>query len=127
MAKRPALHEDGFDKPARDVGKSAGKSAVTMRPGPRGGMLRVGSLPGNTPGSGRPPDEFKAAMRALATYAEQAGYVRDVLMDKDHPQWLGALKFVTEHGYGKPTQPMEHTGKDGGPIQLTVAYEDDEA
>lgn len=126
MAK-PPYPPDGFDKADARAKKSGGKSAGLMKPGPRGGMLRVGSLPGNTPGTGRPPDEFKAAMRALASYAEQAGYVRDVLADKDHPQWLGALKYVTEHGYGKPTQTLEHTGKDGGPVRLTVSYEDEGA
>jgi hypothetical protein len=30
-----------------------------------------------------------------------------VLSDPSHPAWLGALKFVTEQGYGKAPQAIE--------------------
>lgn len=32
--------------------------------------------------------------------------------------YIGALKWASEHGYGKPTESVELTGKDGGPVQL---------
>lgn len=52
--------------------KKAGKKSVrkSARPGQlvparNGGSIRHGSLPGNTPGTGRPPDEVRARMREL--------------------------------------------------------------
>jgi len=35
-----------------------------------------------------------------------------------------ALKTIWEYIEGKVTQPMEHTGKDGGPMVLRVVYDD---
>ena len=43
--------------------KSAGNSVALTRPGRNGGTLRNGSLPGNTPGTGRPPNELRERMR----------------------------------------------------------------
>jgi hypothetical protein len=31
-----------------------------------------------------------------------------VLKNAKHPAWLGAWKFLAEHGYGKPTQPLSN-------------------
>ncbi len=68
------------------------------------------------PGPGRPPDEFKALCQALACSALEAA--NRALADENHPAYLGALKWATEHGYGKPKESVELTGANGGPIQL---------
>ena len=36
-----------------------------MMPGSNGGTLRRGSLPGNTPGTGRPSNELRGSMREI--------------------------------------------------------------
>lgn len=54
----------------------------------------------------------------LACSAEEAASI--ALQDSKHPAFIGALKWATEHGYGKPKETVEHTGKDGGPIQHWV-------
>jgi len=77
--------------------------------------LRVGNPAG---GGGRPPDAFKAMCRELACSAEDG--VKIALADNKHPAFLGALKWATEHGYGKPKETLEHTGKDGGAITVQV-------
>lgn len=110
MAKRPAP-VDGFDKrPARVVEKPRDKPRDGI-PGRNGGTLRNGGT--NAGGPGRPPNEFKALMQTLASRVAQASYMAEVLDDPKHPHWAFAVKHVTEHGYGKPTQPMEHTGAVG--------------
>lgn len=62
------------------------------------------------PNAGRPPDEFKALCRELATAANTIKAVREILKDQDHAQFLQALRWASEHGYGKPNQPLEHSG-----------------
>ncbi len=78
------------------------------------GLLRVGGT--NAGGTGRPPDEFKAMCQRLACSAEEAAI--EALADSKHPAFASALKWATEHGYGKPRESIELTGKDGGPIQV---------
>ena len=38
------------------------------------------------------------------------------LRDPDHPAFVGALKWATEHGYGRPLQRLEADGK----VNLTI-------
>jgi hypothetical protein len=88
------------------------------------GRLRRGN-PGNSGGkpgrSGRKPDAFKAMCRGLASHADTLRAVRAILKDALHPQFMAALKWATENGYGRPLQAVEHSGPDGGPIAQTVA------
>jgi hypothetical protein len=88
-------------------------SAPALVEQPHGGALLSGGVPGNKGGTGRPPDEFKARMRELVTRAEVEQELETVLGTRDHPQWLGALKYATEHGYGKPKESLEVSGKIG--------------
>jgi len=93
----------------------------TAKPSPVNGVeLRVGAHPGNTGGkpgrSGRPPDAFKAICRELVTRNDTLAAVRKILRDPNHPAFIGALKWATEHGYGRPLQRLETDGK----VNLTV-------
>jgi hypothetical protein len=45
--------------------------------------------------------------------------LRAILSDPSHPQFLKALEFATERGYGKEVQPME------GDLKLTVVRRDE--
>lgn len=78
------------------------------------GKLRVGGT--NKGGPGRPPDEFKKLCQQLACSAAEAA--ARVLGNPDHPAFIGALKWATEHGYGRPAQTVVHTGEDGGPMKV---------
>jgi hypothetical protein len=84
-------------------GKKTGKNSGTFAKGPDSRRGR-GPAPGT---GGRPPDEFKARMRELATLPEVERELERVLKSQLSRDWLGALKFVSEHGYGKPNQPVE--------------------
>ena len=81
------------------------KPAVELVPQPHGGALQRGN-PGNSGGQGRPPDAWKALCRELVSRDSQLEVAREVLEDKNHPAWLGAYKFLTEQGYGKPTETI---------------------
>ncbi len=37
---------------------------------------------------------------------------------------LSAIGMLLDRAYGKPKQTLEHTGEDGGPIQVTIAGDD---
>ena len=104
--------------PNEPPGKTAKKTA---KPSPRSSVeLPLGNHAGNTCGkpgrSGRPPDAFKATRRELVTRNETLAAVRKILRDPDHPAFVGALKWATEHGYGRPLQRVEADGK----VNLTI-------
>lgn len=40
---------------------------------------------------------------------------------------VSAANAILDRGYGKPTTPVEHTGKDGGPIQVDQVKSDADA
>lgn len=61
------------------------------------------------PNAGRPPDKFKEMCRDLASSADIERCARRVLKNPNHPAWLGALKWATEHGYGKPKESIDLT------------------
>lgn len=79
-----------------------------MMPGKNGGMLRRGSLKGNTPGTGRPTDEFRAKMRSLVGKPEVEKTLTEALeapATEDH--FWKALNYATDHGHGKPEQKSD--------------------
>jgi hypothetical protein len=78
------------------------------------GQLRVGN-PGHKGAGGRPPDEFRAMMAELASRPQRIKTLNKILADAKHPHFMAALKHVTEHGYGKPKESVDHTSG-GKPI-----------
>lgn len=80
-----------------------------MVPQPHGGALRFGN-PGNKGSNGRPPDAFRQLCRELASGEKTIESVIKILDNPDHPQFVAALRWATEHGYGKPAQTLEHSG-----------------
>jgi hypothetical protein len=87
-----------------------------------GGTLRVGN-PGNKGGTGRPPNEFKELCRQLASSAKTIEQVQKILMSPKHPLFMGALKWASEHGYGKPNQSLEIAGDAARPLTIRVVKE----
>lgn len=83
------------------------------------GQLYAGGVPGNK-GGGRTPDEFKRLMQSYATSAEAQAGIAAILKNPKHPAFLGALKHVTEHGYGKPAQDITSGGKPLVPAAVNV-------
>jgi len=64
------------------------------------------------PNAGRPPDEWRERLRAMASRDEVLEHVNNVLTaGPEHPYFDRALQYVTDHGYGRPKQELEHTGK----------------
>lgn len=104
--------------PKQALKNPARKRAATGRPFQKGKDARRNTTKA---GPGRKPDAFKQMCRALASSAEVEKTVRDVLKDPKSPAFVGALKWATENGYGKPEQPI--TGVDGGPIEIRVSYD----
>lgn len=77
-------------------------------------------MPGNAGGTGRPPSEFKERMRALASSEEVEAYLTRCLKGEEGPKpFLGALSYVTDHGYGKPSQSVDLTTQ-GEKLEIRV-------
>jgi len=72
------------------------------------GKLRVGGT--NRGGPGRPPDAFKELCRQLASGERTILSVESIIVNPDHPQFMAAVRWATENGYGKPNQTIEHSG-----------------
>lgn len=86
------------------------KKPRTLVPQAHGGALKPG---GDGVSGGRPPDEFKAMCRQLASRAKTFEVAERIL---DNPEvypslYTGALKWATEQGYGKPKEHIEYTGE----------------
>lgn len=107
-------------------GKSAKKSAPG-KPFEKGKDARRGKgPPKGAPNAGRPPNEFKEMMRALASRPAVMQRLKKLLgTSKQVPDdvFLKALKEVADRGYGKAVQPVEHAGPEGGPIPLATPDE----
>lgn len=91
-----------------------GVARGTPIPGRHGGTLIAGAGRGpkkGAPNAGRPTDEWKAKLRAMASRDEVMAHVETVLMaGPEHPFFDRALQYATDHGYGRATQPIEHSG-----------------
>lgn len=78
-----------------------------------------GAHPANTGGklgrSGRKPAAFISYCEELLTeHRDQIGLV---LANPEHKHYAAVLKIVASYACGLPTQRIEHTGEDGGPIE----------
>ena len=56
--------------------------------------------------------------RQLVTRNETVAAVRKILRDPNHPAFVGAPKWATGHGYGRPLQRVEADGNVNLTIQL---------
>jgi hypothetical protein len=109
-----------MSKGAKKSGAKSGHGELVD--GPRGGKLRRGSKKGNTPGTGRPPNEFKERMQGLASQKNVEDYLKKCLRGDFGPKFhLSALQYATDRGYGKAAQPLEHSTPDG-PLDVSVTY-----
>lgn len=108
---------------SKNVGKSGDvenpvSNPVRTQPGKNGGTLKVGGV---NPGSGRPPNAWKAKMEALADRWAQAAEAQRVLDDPTHPNWMAAGKFAAEMAHGKPAQTIK--GDPDHPLKFEVVRE----
>ncbi len=103
--------------PPKKSGVKLGKPGTFTADDPRRGR---GPKKG-APNAGRPTDEFKRLMQGFATSLDAQRGIEDALRaGAKHPAFLGALKHVTEHGYGKPTQDVTSGGKPLIPARISV-------
>lgn len=98
--------------------KPSGKPSAAPVPQPHGGFLIPGAGGGPQPGSGRKPDWLKAWCDDLLASEESKTQVEAILKDRKHPAFSTMWGKVADRAHGKPKETVEHTGKDGGPIQV---------
>jgi hypothetical protein len=91
--------------------KSAGKSAPSGRPFEPGPDARRGRGPAKgAPNAGRPPDDFRKRMAALASRDETLAALGRILSNSDHPHYVQAFKLAADRGYGVPKQTVDLEG-----------------
>lgn len=93
----------------KSVGKSVVRSPKSKLPD---GRVAPGKGPAKgAPNAGRPPDEWRAELRAMASSAKVMEHVLGVLQEgPSHPYFDRALQYATDHGYGKPKQEVGLSG-----------------
>lgn len=91
-------------------------------PQKHGGSLNRQGTPGNK-GGGRPPSEFVAKLRQLASNDQILGYVRQILANPEHPSFLPAWRMCIEHGYGKAVETARITTN--GTLRIEIVYSGD--
>lgn len=80
----------------------------------RGGTpdnLNKGGNEGNRFGAGRPRNAWREACAGLVSSDEVFELLRGVIVNPEHPAWLGAFKFAAEQGYGRAKESVEHSGE----------------
>lgn len=112
----PAKRRPGRPKGVTASEKTARKTATVVRSHGRGKLL-AGAQYGNK-GGGRPSDAFKEVCRYLASRDETVAAVDAILRDPDHPAFWGALRWASEHGYGRPVQALQHEGAEVSIIRV---------
>lgn len=92
--------------------KSREKTRLVKQP--HGGALKQG----NTVGVGRPPDWLKRQADELLADPASWSQVENILKDNKHAAFHHMWKALADRAHGKPTESIELTGKDGGPVQV---------
>lgn len=70
------------------------------------------------PGPGVPPEAFRTRMQLIASRTKTAKNLEKILDDADHSQFMKALEFAADRGYGKVPQAV--TGPEGGPLTIKI-------
>ena len=84
---------------------------------------------GRRPGSGRPRGGKKATtieMERLARECAPAAFATLKLIaakGRSEPARIAAATAILDRAYGKPRQALEHSGEDGGPVEMLVTHE----
>lgn len=85
------------------------RSSATSFGGKSGNKKGRGPAKG-APNAGALPATFKNRMALLAARAKTAKNIESILDDPKHPQFMKALEFAADRGYGRVEQPQTHTG-----------------
>ena len=100
---------------------------MAAKPVRRGNATSFGGKAGNKrnttiPGTGWKPDSFHNRMKLIADRAAEAKRWERLLSDEnqDDDTFFKAFDRAADRGYGKPSQGVELTGKDGEPLAPQV-------
>lgn len=123
-AKKKPRRKSRADKRNPTGATAAATAPVVGRvPQPHGGALNAGGVPGNRGGTGRPPDAFRIRMQTILERSETASAVERCLANEGNRNFANVLKFATERAFGATPERIEHSGPDGGPIEVKQVWQ----
>ena len=100
----------------KNSGRNSGKKVV---PQEHGGALLPGGVRGNKGGTGRPPDEFRRRMAAIASLEAGLEFLEECVTGRHGPQFaIAAHKYVSDRGYGRVSNVVE--GNPDVPIAINI-------
>jgi hypothetical protein len=113
-----------YDNPV--LGACFGCSALKTTSKQRGGVNGRGFLPGR---SGNPGGRPKRVTKLIETIQQETRGGEDLVTFMMQTFRSGPMRYrmeaahwLTERGFGKPPQVVEHTNEDGGPISVKVIW-----
>jgi hypothetical protein len=112
------------DNPVADTSDDVENSAPKLVgvPFAKGDDPRRGKGPPKGSG-GRPRNEFRERIRDLLNSDKVKQAVQKVIENPDHPQFTALYSKLLVQAHGNPAQQVEHTGEEGGPIEIAVTHE----
>lgn len=107
------MHIASVEKSRPKTRKPKGVPRGTKLPQSHGGTLVVGAGRGpakGAPNAGRPRDEWRAKLQAMASRDEVLAHVEATLLNGPaDPFFDRALQYVTDHGYGRAPSSVDIT------------------
>lgn len=104
------------------------KNPLEADPVSRRGLNLIPGNPGNSGGkkgrSGRPSSALRDFMRACLESPDHQEAVRAVLANPKSMHFATMTKLALAYAEGVPTQRIEHTGDEGGPIEILTEARD---
>ena len=79
--------------------------------------------PGQSGNPGGRPKKDLASIIASEVFAENPESIKAGLVKKLQHGDPAAFKALADRAFGRPPQPVEHSGNDGGPIQIIFGCE----
>jgi len=85
-------------------------------------MGNSGSFKKGWKGGGRKPIPPEVAEAARAACPRAIDRLKELIESDDERVSVMASNAILDRGYGKPAQPLEHSGVDGESLSLTVNF-----
>ena len=72
------------------------------------------------PGRSKIDQDFRARARKAVDEHVLSAWIAEV--EAQGKEWVKCSELLAAYGYGKPSQPVEHSSQDGEPLGLVVQF-----
>jgi len=102
------------------------RGALRTTPKQRGGVTGKGFLPGRSGNAGGRPKRVAKLIETIQQHTHDGGDLVDFMLQtfRNGPMRyrMEAAHWLTERGFGRAPQVVEHVGEEAGPIHVKVTW-----